>query len=371
MATRKKASTPEPLSPEFGPPLARVYLVHGNEHANVLRAVRRLLELALEGEPDPGSIVRLEIGSTTSQEIRAQAETLPFLTPKRVVVVENADNLSADDQRNLAGSLSVLPETTCLVFEVRTGNSGRALQPSLVNAIKNVGGVFEYKQLDVRSDALPQRVQELAAEKGKTISRPTCQYLLQRTGSQLTLIESEIAKLAAYVEPAKEIRREDVDAMIGKSVEESVFHLTDAVTEGRLTAALGILGELLDRNEPPELILTMLLRQYRLLRQAKYLLDKGYRPNQWHSLPDAIEQSLPADPNLVATTSGRMRWLADRLSRQARRLSWQQLTAAPQLLLEANLQLKGADGQQRDRRVTLETLLCQLCPAGHGSARVA
>lgn len=361
MAARTKRTRPDPLSPDFGPPLARVYLVQGNEHVDVLRAVHRLTELALEGDPPPGSVVRLEGGSVTGQEIRAQAETLPFLTPKRVVVVANADALSADAQRNLAENLETLPETTCLLLEVRSGDSSRTVNQGLVKAVRNVGAVFEYKQMDARSDALPHRVEQLAAAQGKKMSRSTCQYLLQRTGTNLTLLESEIAKLAAYIEPGKEIRRQDVDAIIGKTVEESVFHLVDAVTEGRLAPALTVLSELLDRNEPPELILTLLLRQYRLLRQAKYLLEQEYRPTQWKSLPEDVQQLLPRDPNVGSSVGGRS-WLADKLARQARRLSWEQLTAAPGLLLTADLQLKGADGQQRDRRVTLETLLCQLCP---------
>jgi len=99
-----------------------------------------------------------------------------------------------------------------------------------------------------------------------------------------------------------------------------------------------------------------------LLRQARFLAEKRLRPPAWEALPDDIAQRLPDSPNVVKATSGRNRWLRNKLTGQASRLSWQHLNFVPQALLEADLQLKGADGQQRDRRLVMETLLCRLCP---------
>jgi DNA polymerase-3 subunit delta len=367
MAVKAKQAL-DPLADGFASPLLPVYLVYGNEHSEVARAAAKLVELALDGEPTAGNVTWLEGGETTGQEIRSQASTIPFLTPKRVVVVRNANDLRTDAQNALAPHVGSLPETTCLILDVRSAKTEHGLSTALAKAVREAGAVYEYAQADLRSDDLPNRVQQLAAQQGKSISKSSCHFLLQRTGTELGLIQSEIAKLAAYVEPAKAITNADIDAMTPKSVEESVFQLTDAVTEGKLSAALEILDELLTQGEAPEMILTMLLRQFQLLRQAKFLLGQGLRLNAWQSLPEEVQARLPQEHNVVKTTAGRMGWLAKKLVGQCQRLSSGQLNDAPRLLLNADLQLKGADGQARDRRVTMETLLCQLCP-GPASGR--
>ena len=360
MAAAKKKAL-DPLDDAFTGPLLPVYLLYGNEHSEVARAAKRLVELALEGESAVGNITWLEGGETTAKEIRSQASTMPFLTPKRVVVVRNANDLRTDEQNALAPHVAGLPETTCLILDVRSAKTEHGLSTALAKALRGVGAVYEYTQADLRSDDLPNRVQQLAAQHGKSISKSSAHFLLQRTGTELGLIQSEVAKLAAYVEPAKAITNADIDAMTTKSVEESVFQLTNAVTDGKLSTALGILDDLLTQGQAPEMILSMLLRQFELLRQAKFLLDRGFRPAAWQTLPEEVQARLPKEHNVVKGTTGRG-WLARKLTGQCSRLSWTHLSNAPRLLLTADLQLKGADGQSRDRRVTMETLVCQLCP---------
>jgi len=380
MAAAKKKAL-DPLDDAFTGPLLPVYLLYGNEHSEVARAAKRLVELALEGESAVGNITWLEGGETTAKEIRSQASTMPFLTPKRVVVVRNANDLRTDEQNALAPHVAGLPETTCLILDVRSAKTEHGLSTALAKALRGVGAVYEYTQADLRSDDLPNRVQQLAAQHGKSISKSSAHFLLQRTGTELGLIQSEVAKLAAYVEPAKaitnadidamttksveesvfQLTNADIDAMTTKSVEESVFQLTNAVTDGKLSTALGILDDLLTQGQAPEMILSMLLRQFQLLRQAKFLLDRGFRPAAWQTLPEEVQARLPKEHNVVKGTTGRG-WLARKLTGQCSRLSWTHLSNAPRLLLTADLQLKGADGQSRDRRVTMETLVCQLCP---------
>jgi DNA polymerase III subunit delta len=63
----------------------------------------------------------------------------------------------------------------------------------------------------------------------------------------------------------------------------NVFKLADAMAEKNLSGAESLLQLLLGRREKPLLIFFMLARHYRLLLQARCLLDEGLPPGQFAS----------------------------------------------------------------------------------------
>ncbi|TRZ48887.1 hypothetical protein D4S03_09065, partial [bacterium] len=67
----------------------------------------------------------------------------------------------------------------------------------------------------------------------------------------------------------------DVEAVIDRTKEESVFNLTRAIAERNLIAALRSLHELLDQGDPPLKIFSMITREIRILLRAKLLIDSG------------------------------------------------------------------------------------------------
>ena len=79
---------------------------------------------------------------------------------------------------------------------------------------------------------------------GKDIEPQTIPVFLERVGFHPVAVVMEAEKLALYVGDRKVITGEDVDAVIGRTREEALFELSEAVTSGKLEDGLRILDHL-------------------------------------------------------------------------------------------------------------------------------
>ena len=91
---------------------------------------------------------------------------------------------------------------------------------------------------------LTELLQSTLAKYGKEIEPQTVPLFLERVGFHPVAAVMEAEKLALYVDDSKVITQEDVDAIIGRTREEALFELTEAVTSGKFEDGLLILDHL-------------------------------------------------------------------------------------------------------------------------------
>ena len=87
-------------------------------------------------------------------------------------------------------------------------------------------------------------LQSTLAKHGKDIESQAIPVFLERVGFYPVAAVMEAEKLALYAGDRKVITREDVDAIIGRTREEALFELTEAVSSGKLEEGLVILDHL-------------------------------------------------------------------------------------------------------------------------------
>jgi len=110
---------------------------------------------------------------------------------------------------------------------------------------------------------------------GKEIAPDTIPVLLDRVGFHPVAAVMEAEKLALYTGEEKLITREDVDAIIGRTREEALYELTEAVTSGRLEEGLLILAHLQDNGIHGLAILATLRNHIRKLLLVRSLQESG------------------------------------------------------------------------------------------------
>lgn len=95
--------------------------------------------------------------------------------------------------------------------------------------------------------------------------------LVELHGGNLWFIKNELDKLQAYVKSREEkvITAEDVKKLATGSLEEDIFEFTDAVGERKSDQALRLFQNLLNQHADEHYLLAMIVRQFRLLIQAK------------------------------------------------------------------------------------------------------
>jgi DNA polymerase-3 subunit delta len=232
----------------------------------------------------------------------------------------------------------------------------------LFKTLGEVGEIIEYSS--VKGDKnlqgrLMENARQLLAAKGKKMAPGAWLALGKKTGFDLRVSMAALEKLITFTGETPTIDEGDVEAAIGKTREETVFNLTAALSEKNLLAGLAVLGDLLDRGDPPLMILAMLAREIRILLQAKLLLETGARiafkaGMDYGSFQRAL---FPAVKERMGTATPHPYVIYQALGRTGR-FSRESLIRHLEALVELDLALKST---AKDARLMLERFLIQVC----------
>ena len=226
----------------------------------------------------------LQAQSTTPEEVKATCDTIPFLAPKRLVIVEGL--LGLFDQQGRAkpspkprgsGWLSLqeyvgqMPESTVLVLidgKLREGNP-------LLKGLSSGATVRGFPSQ--KGAKLHEWVRRRAQKCGGSISSPAARLLADLVGSNLWILSNEIEKLFLYA-GERTVEENDVRLLVGEAREFSVFEMVDAILERKSPAATKLLHRLEDEGAAPPFLLFMITRQFRFVLQTKDLLQRKHKP---------------------------------------------------------------------------------------------
>jgi len=354
-----RRSSPRPASPDT----VWQVLYGANEHTR-RRALAALLdELAPEPERE-FALDRLSGGQGTAAAIIAAAQTVPFLAPRRVVLVAAAQELPRAEQQALARLVGQVYPPAVVILEVTAQEERRRapLEQPLWKALAGCARLLEFAQPSEQEAS--RWAMEAAGNLGVTLEPAAAAALLQRLGSNQAILERELEKLATYVGAQGRITRQVVGELSPRLPEDDIFALTDAIGERRTGLALGLLGDLMRfHHQPPPRILFMIARQFRQLWQARLLAEAGWRAGQ--PVPPPLSDRLP-DP---AAAERMPAWLYGRLRQQASRFGWPHLEYAFQRMLQCDLATKDITGAVSRPGLALELLIGDLChPPGQPGA---
>jgi len=317
-----------------GPELQPVYVLHGDEDFLKRQVVATLRRLVFgEGDGDFGLSTHAG-DKATFAAVGDELETLPFLGPRRLVVVEDADPFVTRYRAALEKYVARPSATGILVLVVKSWPSNTRLYKQVGNAASiSCKGPPPYK--------LPEWCAQWSASRyDKQLAAPAARLLVELAGADMGQLDQELAKLAVYVGAAPRIEAADVDRLVGSSRMANTFKIFDALAEGRPGEAFAILDRLWEQGEDPIRILAAFSLQLRRLAQAARLNQQG-RP-----LAAALDQAgFPP----FARQKGEQQLRHFGRARTDRFYDW---------LLEADLGLKGSS--QLPPRTLLERLLAQL-----------
>ncbi len=136
------------------------------------------------------------------------------------------------------------------------------------------------------------------------------------------------------------ITAQDVELLVPYAGTANVFAMVDAIGRRDGRTALRLLHKLLDENAAPLYLLSMIVRQFRILIQVKELSAQGLASST------------------IAKRAGLHPFVAEKAGRQAMNFSMGQLEVIYVRLLETDLAIKTG---QVDDVLALDTLVAALC----------
>jgi len=300
-----------------------VYVIFGQEEHLKAEALGKLRQ-QLIGQDDPSlAESRYDGSSAELAAVLDDLRTLPFLTQRRVVIVEDADKFVSQHRRALERYVENPSDTGVLVLVCRSwpGNT------RLARLVKKTGEAIEAQPL--KGQGLVRWVINRAAEEGKIMRQQTAAMLVETIGGDLGRLASEVEKLSIFCAGRKEITPQDVETLCGITAEQSIFRMNDLLAEGKLSQALTVLNRLLQQDRSAQYtVIGAITWALRRLLLARSMLDAGYSSSQ-----------------VLASAGVRdYRDLADRFMRQVRSTSTQKLRDMLDQLVEADLGAKTGIG---------------------------
>ncbi len=268
-----------------------IYLFHGDEEFG--RSERIAALKARLGELAEMNTVVLAGRGLTQNDLLHHCDVPPFLGDFRLVIVEDLltrlekskgpdgkQSRAAKDFLNwLAGYLPDIPETTLLVLNESKKLSARNPVLKAVSRLGDGGEVQLFTTPQLRKGELAAWVARHARSKNIRLERGVAEDLATFIGPNLRLIDSELEKLALYAGD-RPITKTDLTVMCPYAREASIFEMVDALGNRRTAAAFRLLAQMRNQGAHPLYLLTMIVRQYRILLQVKDYMSQGLRKDE-------------------------------------------------------------------------------------------
>lgn len=180
--------------------------------------------------------------SASPQEILNVAFTLPFLAPRRLVILKDFHHFSKTQIKALSPCFMKPNDTTCMLI----------LSPKEPKLDFNIAAhVYTF---NIRESEIPVWLRQKAGIKGIKLSSDAVEYLIESVGPDICLLNMEIEKLA--LSGLKTIEGKDIIASTGMIRGYTSFDLVDSLISGQKTRAFRILKTLVEgrSSEAPAII---------------------------------------------------------------------------------------------------------------------
>ena len=254
--------------------MPNLYFLFGNDEFAISRKLKEFDSDFTDPTSADMNTARLDVRSTNENDLNTAVNAMPFLAKRRLVLLANpsAKYNNASSRKKFLEFIEKVPETARLVM-YESVESRDAEKHWLVKwAEKN------NKLIQTKAFMLP-RLKDMTGwivnetkQQGGQIEPRAAEMLKEMVGVDTRQAGMEISKLLAYVNWARQVRAEDVEAVCIVTSQQSVFDFVDALSNGNGKSAQHLLHRLLETEEPFS-VWGMIVRQFRYLIQAREILD--------------------------------------------------------------------------------------------------
>jgi DNA polymerase III subunit delta len=216
------------------------------------------------------NVERIHAGDVTSGDrlvavvssLVAAAHTLPMMSPRRLVVVLQADGLLVPKRESEAATraLDALEalfkepdaQTTIVLIAAPLDKRSKMYKLLLKQAT-----LVECGAIETQADA-ERWIRNRVVAAGAQIDPAGARLLAERSGSDIKRLRNDVERLMLYALGQKAIALDDVRQIVGPATLQDAWAMTNAIEVGDGATALRQLALVLDAGAPPEKVLGQL-----------------------------------------------------------------------------------------------------------------
>jgi DNA polymerase III subunit delta len=330
-----------------------IYILYGADDYSCREELRNI-------KKDMGDQEMLAVNTTvfdgkklSPEQLINGCQVIPFLHPVRLIIVEqflerfeserrqkanitrnkNIKNSGIEEWYSTIEILVKIPSTTVLLFIDGTITNGNKMLIKLAP----LATVKTFPAL--QGEHLSKWILNKVKENNGEIANDAVRTLMDLIGNDLWLMSTEIDKLIAY-KSGSLINANDVRQLSEYNRDVNIFTLVDAIIEGHVKEAHGLIHRLFMEGNNASMVFTMIARQLRLIIIAtEFTRDMS-------------------SSQMLDRLSVTSKFVLEKTMKQARLYSLEQLRNAYHLVLGADLSVK--TGQFNDDNA-VDLLVIELC----------
>jgi len=208
-------------------------------------------------------------GSVSAESLITALQTPPMMAEKKLILLKDTGIFTPGvaGKEQLAAMFDDWPPYAHLLAAENRFDKRSAVY----KAFCKIGLVVEFAyrtRADIRA-----WVVKILKQNGKSMKADTMETFLDAAGVDMHGVLGHLEKLIAYAGDHTEIKKEDVEALLVRSVMTKEYVLTDALLAKNHSAAHTALAELWEMQMDPIRILTVIASNFLSVAHARALLD--------------------------------------------------------------------------------------------------
>ncbi|TKH38289.1 DNA polymerase III subunit delta [Bacillus cereus] len=250
------------------------YVMYGKETYLLEDKVKEIVRGFTNSTNEDLNVIEFDMEEETIQAAINEAEEYSFFGGTKIVITRNAKFLTTDNNKEvnhdvdcILGFLEKNMEDSVLILTVDYEKLDQ--RKKIVKELKKKAIIFEAKALNQAETAT--WILNYAKDKNIQISNELVQELIVSIGCDLRCLKNEVDKLYVYSNGEKEITSDAVAAVTVKSLEQSIFNLSEYLLSHDTHKAVGLFNELILKKHNPIQILATLIYKFDMLFKIKVL----------------------------------------------------------------------------------------------------
>ncbi len=257
-----------------------LFYICGSEKMLVSHYTNKLIEKTAGKKPSDFNF-HIFTGEFDINEFASSIQAIPFTSDYNVTVVRdlNFSDFSASDGdkilelvKNISGDSIVIFTYPTAVQKSRSSLSGK--DKKLAELAVQRGCLLEIEKLTPY--ALQKKLISWAGKRGITLSPKNAELIVNYSGTDLNLLRNELEKLCEFVGTGGEITENEIDMLVTKNMEASIYDLSKAVISGNAAKAFKLVDRLIYQKEEIISILAVLSSSYINMYRARIAIKCGY-----------------------------------------------------------------------------------------------
>ncbi len=258
--------------------ILNTYFIFGDDTYLKKNYVDKIIDKTVDRNDD-FNFLRFE-GECNLQEVYDAKEQFPMMSDKKCVVLIDYDFEGADksDYEKLVLLLSEPNETTVFIYWCNNFSFDEKRSEKfkgLVSATEKGGGMAVSIGHRTAAD-LVKVLSDGAKKRGTEFANGAASYLIESCSEDINILLSELEKLCSYSK-CKPITREMIDKVCVKTVEASVYSLSNEIISLNPNAALKILDDLYALRVEPLAVLHTISSTFIDIKRAMAAKTAGLR----------------------------------------------------------------------------------------------